>query len=74
MVDCVKATGEWREWIENVRTGNVSQDEVYDKLCEICVALDEILDNTVDAAEKPVTAEFKEIIDNIKFDNYADRL
>lgn len=74
MADCVKATGEWRQWLENVRTGNISKDEVYNKLCVICAALDEILTNTADAAEKPVTAEFKEIIDNIKFDNYADRL
>lgn len=74
MVDCVRATGEWREWLGNVRAGDISQDEIYDRLCEICAALDEILTNTADAAEKPVTAEFKEIIDNIKFDNYADRL
>lgn len=74
MADCVKATGEWRQWLENVRAGDISQDEIYDRLCEICAALDEILTNTADAAEKPVTAEFKEIIDNIKFDNYADCL
>ena len=74
MVDCVRATGEWREWLGNVRTGNISQDETYDKLCEICAALDEILANTADSVEKPVTAEFKEIIDSTKFDNYADRL
>lgn len=74
MADCVKATGEWREWLGNVRTSNVSQDETYDKLCEICAALDEILANTADSVEKPVTAEFKEIIDSTKFDNYADHL
>ena len=74
MVDCIKATGEWRKWLGNVRTGDISQDEAYDRLCEIYVALDDILTNTADATEKPVTAEFKEIIDNIKFDNYADRL
>lgn len=74
MIDCIKATGEWREWLENIRTGDISQDEIYDRLCEICAALDDILANTADATEKPVTVEFKEIIDNVKFDNYADHL
>lgn len=74
MIDCIKATGEWREWLENIRIGDISQDEIYDRLCEICIALDNILTNTVDATEKPVTVEFKEIIDNVKFDNYADHL
>lgn len=74
MINCIKATGEWREWLENIRTGDISQDEIYDRLCEICAALDDILANTADATEKPVTVEFKEIIDNVKFDNYADHL
>lgn len=74
MINCIKATGEWREWLENIRTGDISQDEIYDRLCEICAVLDDILANTIDTTEKPVTVEFKEIIDNIKFDNYADRL
>ena len=74
MIDCIKATGEWRKWLGNVRTGDISQNEIYSRLCEICAVLDDILANTVDTTEKPVTVEFKEIIDNIKFDNYADRL
>ena len=74
MVDCIMATGEWREWLKNVRTGDISQDETYDRLCEICVVLDDILASTADSTEKPATVELKEIIDNIKFDNYADSL
>ena len=74
MSDCFKATGDWRETLLKIRNKALPYEVVQGLVEQELSTATQLCEQTADPAQKPKTAQLKEMLDATFFEDYADRL